>query len=343
MDDANTTPPPGESGRWTRRGLLGSLLVATALLPVAAASAAEVTLRLGHPVLLSHPYHDASLRFSEAVKKRTNGAVEIQIFPARQLGDVRELLNGVKFGTIDLTFSDVSAYPQLQSMQFPWLITSYQHLANVVKLPETRAMLAPKLDSEGIEMLTIYEGGRFSFLTVRREVNSLNDLRGLKTRVAPVRMHLEIWQAIGTNPTPVAYGELYTALETGTIDALGINLTSIYSEKFYEIGKHVLQTNHNYWPAMLVMNKRKFSSLSAEHQKAIRDAAMETSEPQIMAVDRAEQDLIAKLKGLGVSIRPMPDSLRTELMAKAQPVVDKYAAADAAVPPFIAAVKKAAQ
>jgi TRAP-type C4-dicarboxylate transport system substrate-binding protein len=200
-------------------------------------------------------------------------------------------------------------------------------------------MLAPKLAADGLEMLSMYEGGQFSFLTVNREIKTIDDFKGLKTRVPPVRMHLDMWKAIGTNPTPIAYGELYTALETGTIDALGINLTSIFSEKFYEVGKHVLQTKHGYWPGVLVMNKRKFDSLKPSYQKAIRQAALETTEPQIEAIIRAEKSLIAKLKALGVEFTEMSPRLKADLKAKVKPVIEQYSKNDPTVVNFVRAVE----
>ena len=138
--------------------------------------------------------------------------------------------------------------------------------------PETRAIL-DTLASHGTVALGLYEGGRRHFLSVKRPVRTAEDFKGLKTRVAPERMFLDIWKAVGANPTPMNYGEVYAALETSTLDAVEINLTSIDSEKYDEIAKQLTLTGHYFWPSLMVINKATFDGLTPAQRGAITAAA----------------------------------------------------------------------
>ena len=316
---------------------LGVVLGATFL--AGAAFAEPVTLRLGHPVFEFHLIHDTAVRFKEAVERISNGDVKVDIYPARQLGDVKELAEGVQFGTVDITVNSTSAYatlePSVDAFQLPGIIPDYAGFATMAKSPEARAIM-DKLGNHGMVALGVYDGGQRHFMTISKPVESLADMKGLKTRVAPNRMFIDAWTATGVNPTPMAYGEVYSALETGTLDAVEINLTSIESEKYYEVGKGVTLTGHYFWPGFLLINKRKFESLTPEHQAAMQQAADEIVEPQIMAVKDLDAKVMAHLAELNIPVVTPSPEFRAELNAAFAPVVAKYEAADPLIAAFAA-------
>lgn len=312
-----------------------SLFATTAL-------AEPVTLRLGHPVFEAHPIHDTAVRFKEAVERISNGDVTVEIYPARQLGDVKELAEGVQFGTVDMTVNSTSAYatlePAIDAFQLPGAIPDYEGFVTMAKSAEARAIM-DRLENHGMVALGVYDGGLRHFMTVGEPVESLEDMKGLKTRVAPNRMFLDAWSAVGVNPTPMAYGEVYSALETGTLDAVEINLTSIESEKYYEIGKAVTLTGQYFWPGFLLVNKNKFDSLTPEQQAAMRQAADEIVEPQVMAVKELDTKVLKRLDELGIPVVTPSDAFKAELAAAFAPVVEQYEAIDPLIADFSAKAK----
>lgn len=307
-----------------------------------AAWAEPVTLRLGHPVFEAHPIHDTAVRFKEAVERISNGDVKVDIYPARQLGDVKELAEGVQFGTVDMTVNSTSAYatlvPAIDAFQLPGLIPDYAGFVTMARSPEASAIM-DGMEAHGQVALGVYDGGLRHFMTVGAPVESLADMKGLKTRVAPNRMFLDAWSATGVNPTPMAYGEVYSALETGTLDAVEINLTSIESEKYFEIGKGVTLTGHYFWPGFLLVNKAKFEGLTPEQQAAMRQAADEIVEPQVMAVKDLDAKVLEHLAQLNIPVVTPSDAFKTDLAAAFAPVVEKYEAADPLIAAFSAKAK----
>ncbi|MFD1881368.1 TRAP transporter substrate-binding protein [Paracoccus pacificus] len=315
------------------------MLSAAAILAGTTAMADPVTLRLGHAVFEAHPIHNTAVRFKEAVERISNGDVKVDIYPARQLGDVKEVAEGVQFGTIDMTVNSTSAYatlvPSVDAFQLPGLIPDYESFVTMAKSDEARAIM-DKLQDHNMIALSLSDGGLRHFMTVKKPVESLADMKGLKTRVAPNRMFLDAWQAVGVNPTPMAYGEVYSALETGTLDAVEINLTSIESEKYYEVAKGVTLTGQYFWPSFVLINKARFEGLTPEQQAAIKQAADEIVEPQIMAVKELDAKVMKHLEELNIPVVTPSPEFKAELAAAFAPVVKKYEDSDPLIAAFAA-------
>ena len=290
--------------------LLATFALGAAVSFAPAASAAEVTINLGHVTQTSHPFHIGAEMFRDAVESNSNGEIEISIFPARQLGDDRQLLEGVRLGTVDAAVVSSSTFslftPVMDALQLPWLINSYDELADAFTGPTAQEML-DSLEELGIKGLGYYEGGFRHFLNNRRPVLTTDDMEGLRIRVVPNPLHISIFEAIGANPTPMAYGEVYTALETGALDGAEINVSSVYGERFYEAAKEFTLTGHFFFPAVVIVNKARFDSLSEEHQAALVAAAQDTIREQVAAAAQQEQDAIAELEAVGVVVNQFDD------------------------------------
>ncbi len=305
--------------------------------------AAEVTLRLGLSSFNKHPFNLAAARYKKRVEELSHGAIEIKVFPNRQLGGVKELTEGVRFGTVDMAINSSSAMadliPAIDALQLPFLINSYTDLARLATTPEAEALSAG-LAAKGALVLGIYGGGERHFLTVKRVVKTSDDFKGLKTRVAPVRLHLDIWRALGTNPTPMAYGEVYTALETGTIDAVETNISSILNEKYYEVAKHVLLDGHYFWPGLMTINKANFDKLKPEYQAILRKAAKDIIKPQIQALDDYDRNAMAELKKKGVVFIQASPEVLAQMRKAVEPVFAAYVKKAPAMKPFVDAARR---
>lgn len=321
-------------------GIAVATLIATT--SASAVLAQEVTLKMGHAVFESHPFHDATTRFAAAVAEKSGGEIKIDIFPARQLGGVKELMEGVQLGTVDMTVNSSSALSKLNASmdayQLPYVLRTYDDFARMAVSPESDAILAD-LGQHGMLGLGIYDGGQRHFLSTGAPVAAIDEFAGLKTRVAPTELFLAVWNAAGVNPTPMAYKEIYSGMETGAIDAVEINLTSIESEKLYEAAKNVTLTGHYFWPGVMLINKDVFEGLSDAHQKILRDAAHEITAAQVHAVSEYDEKLKTDLAAKGVVITTASDAFSAELEAAFAPVVQKYTDKDARIAAFVAAAR----
>lgn len=310
------------------------------ILTASAASAQDVTLTLGHAVFESHPFHDAAVRFSEAVDARSDGSMVIDIFPARQMGDVKELMEGVQLGTVDMTINSSSALatltPAIDAFQLPYVMRTYDDFARMAVSPEAEAIMQ-SLGEHGMIGLGLYDGGQRHFLSTEAPVEDISGFRGLKTRVAPTDLFLSVWNAVGVNPTPMAYGEVYSGLETGAIDAVEINLTSIRSEGLFDAAKNVTLTGQYFWPGIMLINQGVFEGLTDEQQTILRDAAREVVEPQVMAVKAYDEELKTSLREDGVTITEASDEFVSQLDEAWTPVVNEYAESDPLIADFVEA------
>ena len=319
------------------------LRITTAIALSLAASAAvaqDVTLTLGHAVFESHPFHDAAVRFAEGVAERSDGTMAVDIFPARQLGGVKELMEGVQLGTLDMTVNSSSALadlaPAIDAFQLPYVLRDYEDFARMAVSPEAEAIMA-SMEPHGMIGLGLFEGGQRHFLTAGEPVSDMASMAGLKTRVAPTGLFLATWEAAGVNPTPMAYGEIYSGLETRTIDAVEINLTSIESEGLYEAAGNVTLTGHYFWPGVMLVNSGVFEALTEEQQEIVRAAARAAVAPQVMAVAAYDEALKETLAAKGVTVSQASPAFAAELEAAWAPVIEEYSAADPLIADFVAA------
>lgn len=290
--------------------MVSALAFGAAALLSSYASAADITFKLGHVTQTSHPFHIGAEMFRDAVADKSDGKMEISVYPARQLGDDRQLLEGVRLGTIDAAVISSSTFslftPVMDALQLPWLINSYDQLGEAFTSQPAADMLA-SLDDLGMKGLGYYEGGFRHFLNNRVEVKTVEDMKGLRVRVVPNPLHIAIFEAIGASPTPMPYGEVYTALETGVLDGAEINVSSVYGERLYEAAKEFSLTGHFFFPGVVVVNKARFEALTPEQQAVLVDAAHDTILTQVAAAEQQEKDAIEELRAAGVNVLEFDD------------------------------------
>lgn len=322
-----------------------SVLIAFVALALASplASAQTIRIRLANAANPPHPHVKAGEMWKALVEKKTGGKVEVQFFHSRQLGDDRQNLESTVAGTIDASLASTILIPlvvkkqSFDALQLPFLISSYDNLAKVFLSPAAQALL-DDLDSAGLKGLSFAEGGLRHYLSARGQVAKLPDLKGLKTRIVPVPLHKAIWDATGASPIGMAYGEVYTSLQTKVIDAVEINVSSVVSENLWEPAKHFTMTGHYFWPAVLIYNKAKFDKLPADIQKAMIEAGREIIMPQVMGAKADEAQQVEQLKKRGVRFYEFADL--PQMRGQMKPILDQWAAKDKNIAAFIAEVNK---
>lgn len=317
------------------------VLAAIALLLPATAFAQEHTLKFGHAATSTHLFQNGLVMFADKVAAKTDGKVKIEVYGDRQLGDDKQLLEGVQLGTIDGALVSVPTIPltlnapAFDALQLPFLVPSYDKMAEVLS-SEVGQKLLDSLSSVSIKGIGYIEAGQRHFLARTKEVKTVADFAGLKTRIVPTPLHKAIWEAVGTAPIGMAFGEVFSALETGTIDAVEINLSSAFAESYYEAAKHATLTGHYFWPGVLMMGSAKFDSLPDDLKAAIAEAGHETIAEQYAFARDQEAEISKKLEEKGVTISRLTDL--PEMQAKVKPVFDAWLGKDPLIQEFVDAV-----
>ncbi len=285
----------------TRRAVLAS----SAALALAPKARAATVLRFAHTQPTSDTHHLAALKFAELVKEGTDGAVEVTVHPAGELGNDPAVLEGVRLGTIDIGQTGNPFYtrfdPQLNVLDLPYLFESYDHVYKVVDGDIGKQLLGT-LEANRMKGLVFWEIGFRKVTNSKRQVLVPADLEGLKIRTTPNPAHVQAFKIWGAIPTPMAFTEVYLALETGTVDGQENPLNIIRSNRFQEVQKYLSYTNHAYTVSIVSMNLNKFKSLPADQQAVILKAAHEAAVYQRkLNRDQEGQDL-ATIEQAGVKV-----------------------------------------
>ncbi len=290
--------------------LLKSLKLATVFATIGfslvAAPAAQATdIKLGHVLAASHSWHKAAEGFAAEVKDKTAGRVNFILFPSGQLGNEKTMLEGIQIGSIGAaiigsgSLQPVDARFGVVELPYTWNTAAQAYKAYDGELG---AALEKIGDAKGLVLLSWWENGYRHMTNNRGPINAVADLKGLKTRVTPDKMRLDTFTVLGANPAPLAFGELYSALQQKVFDAQENPLSIIYTSSFYEVQKYLSLTGHVWSPASLVISKAVWGKISPEDQKAIKAAADHWRNEQRRMISESDKDYLAQLKEKGMLI-----------------------------------------
>lgn len=295
-----------------KKMFLSLILMLIMLLMASTVVAAGETIKLkyGHDGSLTHQYHIAATYFKKLVEEKTNGRIEITIFPSGQLGHERELAEGVKMGTVDICTVSSGALPSwvssFQVWGIPFLIRDRQHAYNVCD-GAIGEQWEKEFLAQGMKVMGYGDIGLRNLTNDVRPIRTTKDMKGLKFRVHESKIWLVTMEALNATGVPIPFGELYTALQQGVVDGQENPLATIRSMKFYEVQKYCTITKHTFTPYCYLMNPEKFDSLSPEDQKIIEEAfaATEKYERDIQ-IENYDKNL-QYLKDQGMQIEENPD------------------------------------
>lgn len=316
--------------------------VALMVLP-SLAGAEEVTLKMGHAAASTHIFQTGLEIFAKKVAEKTEGNVKIEVYGDRQLGDDKQLLEGIQIGLIDGALVSSATLPlvlgaaSFDALQQPFTVSSYEQLSAVLTSDLGDELLAT-LDAKKIKGVGFVDAGLRHFLSKEKPVTSLADFKGLKTRIVPIPLHKAIWEAIGVNPIGMAYGEVYSALETGTIDAVEINVSSIKSESLYNAAKQVTLTGHYFWPGVIMLSGAAWDKLSDKDKAAVEAAGKEATTEAYSLAASQDAETVTFLEANGVTINTLSDL--DDLKALTAPVVTTWKEKDPLIAKFDEAFAK---
>jgi TRAP-type transport system periplasmic protein len=292
---------------WLRRSivLLAALVACLAPQPSAGQT---LTLRLAHVQETSDPVQRASEMFRDILAKETKGQVVVKIAPAGQLGDYKQLQENLQQGVIDIVVESIGTLSRFHKAagieSMPYLFRDYPHYVKVWDGPlgeEIKGVLAK--EGNFLVMGHMFRGHRH--VTANRPIRTLEDLRGLKIRVSPMKERLVAWKIFGASPTPMAWGETFSALQQGVIDAQENPLTTIVSSSLFEVQKHLSLTAHMCASFTYQFNAKRFASWPAPTQAAVRKAATGSAEWFNKYVAEQEDAMVKLLESKGMTvIRP---------------------------------------
>ena len=299
-------------------------LAGAALLALASGAQAQTTLRSADTHPDGYPTVEAVRHMSKLLEERTNGRLKIQVFHSRQLGEEKETIEQTRFGVIDMNRINMAPLnnlvPATQVPALPFIFRSVAHMRQVMDGPIGEEILQA-LEPHGMIGLAFYDSGARSFYNSKRAINTPADMKGLKIRVQQSDLFVGLVNALGANATPMAFGEVYSALQTGVIDGAENNWPSFESTRHFEVAKFYSQTEHSLSPEVLVMSKRSWDKLSKEDQALVRAAAKESVAKMRELWDAAEKSAESKVKAGGAQVNNVEKQPFIDAM---KPVYDRF-------------------
>lgn len=291
------------------------------------AAMAQTTWKIGWttPDSPSDPYAMTVHYFAEELEKAAPGQFKFQYYSNHQLGDETEMLQGLQLGTLDAavitgTFIG-NMVPSFQLNDLPFLYGSYDQAHKVLD-GKAGDIMFKQLTDKGIVGLGFAQAGFRHVINNTRPINTPKDLTGIKLRVQPSDIFLDSFSALGANPVPMAWSEVFTAVQQGTIDGLELPIPVIYSTKMTEVNKYLSLSHHSYNALALVVSKQSFKRLSDDEQQAVRDAARAAIERQRKTSAENEADILQKIKDTGMEVNQVADL--TAFRDRVSGIYDKY-------------------
>ncbi len=285
------------------------------------------SLKLGHSTSNTGIFQAGAEEFKRIVEEKTNGTVTVEIYPNSTLGADVELIQGLQLGNVDMCVTDTnniaSFIPEIQVFNLPYIFNSSKHAYEILDGQVGCDMLA-KLDSVGIKGLAMWENGFRNLTNSKRPVSSASDVEGLKIRVMDSPLYIDMWAAMGADPTPMAWSEVFTALQQGTIDGQENPIAQIYANSVYEVNKYITLDRHVYAPAVLLVSLDVFNQMSENQQTAVLEAAVEAGIYEREYNAKMENEWTKEMVAAGAEIITDPDI--ASFQAAVAPVVEEYAA-----------------
>lgn len=254
---------------------------ATALfMPAIARAQTSRTLRFGHVLTDSHPYHMGLVKFGEELERRTNGALNVSVYPSGQLGGEIQLIEGLELGTVDgcavaaSSLALTSGLKKFYLLDLPFVFANYDAIETFAASDVVKELTSVP-DGTGVRVLGLAAAGFHQMLNSKKSINNPDDLNGMKFRVWESQSASLAFEMMGMRPTPMAFGEVFTAIQQGVVDGFTNSLTTFYLSKMYEVGKYVTISNHQYTCVFPMISEPLFASLEKSQQDAVVEAGLE--------------------------------------------------------------------
>ncbi|MBZ9737605.1 MULTISPECIES: TRAP transporter substrate-binding protein [unclassified Mesorhizobium] len=285
---------------------------------------AETVLRSSDTHPDGYPTVEAVKYMGDLIKQRTAGRYSIEVYHSAQLGEEKDTIEQTQAGVIDLDRVSMGPFngivPETAVPSLPYMFRSVEHMRHVMDGPVGDQILKA-FEAHDLVGLAFYDSGARSFYNTKKDITSMADMKGMKFRVIQSDVFVDMVNALGANATPMAYGEVYSALQTGVIDGAENNWPSFESAKHYEVAKHYTMDEHQIVPEVLVMSKASWDKLSPEDQAIVRQAAKDSVVKMRELWDAQEKKSRGIVEAAGVKVSEID---KQPLIDAMKPVYDKY-------------------
>jgi TRAP-type transport system periplasmic protein len=272
----------------------GTLAAAVALAPAVAFAQQPVTIRLGHVGFPGSLFDITGNRFAEEANKALKGRVEVRVFHSSQLGSDEQMIKGIRVGAPPSTVMS-TVDQRFGVFEMPYLIVSREHMKKAAENPQVQKALFEPLPARGVRVLGVWENGFRHITNNLRPIVKPEDLKGIKLRVPGGVWRVKMFQAYGANPSPMPFAEVYSALQSGVMDAQENPFSQIYSAKFHEVQKFLSLTGHVYTPAFLIVSEDFWKKQPKDVQDTLARIAQATGDFARSEGDRLDRELQSKL------------------------------------------------
>ena len=285
-------------------------------------------LKWGHVSSTTYPYHKAAEKVAAEVLEKTGGAVEITIYPSNQLGSQREMTESIQTGVIDIALSSssvLSGYdPKVQILDLPFLFRDRAHAYQVFDGPVGEEIFAG-ISRDVAPVVAVWENGVRNLLNRKQPITKPADMVGLKIRVMESKAYIKMMECLGANATPMSYGEVYTALQQGTVDGADNPYASIYTERFYEVAPFLTQSEHAYSSAPVLVSPRLEKKIGSEKYAILIQSIKDNTTWQRDLAISEEKAYADKLIEGGAQIALLSEEEKQAFLDKCRPVWDEFA------------------
>ncbi|HUM43158.1 MAG TPA: TRAP transporter substrate-binding protein [Fervidobacterium sp.] len=286
----------------------------------------QIVMRLAETHAPDYPTTKGDYEFARLVEERTNGRIKIEVYPSSQLGEEKSVIEAVQFGAIDITrvsISPVASFsPNLDVLQMPYLYRDSEHMWMVLNGHIGEAFLN-SLETKNFIGLGWYDAGARHFYNSKKEIKSVSDLKGMKIRVQESKLMVDLISCLDAVATPMPFGEVYSALQTGVIDGAENNIPSYYSTSHYEVAKYITLDGHTRVPEIIIASKLSWDKLSKEDQEIIKQAAKDSTPYQIKLWKEFEKSAEEKTRKAGSIYTELTHETLEEFQKAVQPMYDE--------------------
>jgi C4-dicarboxylate-binding protein DctP len=310
-----------------KRALVLSGLVLSLVFPSGVLAAAQYVMKFGHDMPEDSAQHVAALKYAELVKERTQGRVEVRVFPAQQLGTDPEMVQQAQMGTLEIVLpptAKLSGFvPQLQLADLPFLFPTKEICYQVLDGPVGDKLLA-MMEKVGLKGVAFWESG-FKQMTANKPIRRPEDFAGMKVRVMESPILIAQYKQVKANPIPIDFAETYNALQQGVVEAQENPLVSIVNMKFYEVQKYTMLSYHGFLGYAFLFSKKVYDGLPPDIQKVLRDTARELAPFERAETARREAGYIERIRKGGSQIVEFTPEERVAFEKAFRPVHEQFA------------------
>jgi tripartite ATP-independent transporter DctP family solute receptor len=274
----------------------------------------------------THPMNLACLDLIKLIEERSGGRFHFTNYPNSTLGEDVDMFEMIQNGSLDFALNSGSVgntSKMFPALQLPFMYSDWDHYLEVIQSDVTKELLN-NFDIDPVKVLAVYDAGYRHLVLTGKPIENMNDFRGQKLRVAENPLHIAIFQALGSSPTPLTYGEIYSALQNKLIDSLEMDLSAILLNRYYEVAKTVELTGHFTWPGICSVNRKLWDSFSPEDQDMIQQAAWDVMAMNVATIQKREAEIRDQLTKDGVNFVVPNQELTMAMQEATKSVVDTY-------------------